>query len=142
MNAPQATTMHRDLDGPDGPIAILIVENDVLVAAEMASILAAAGAEVVGVAASFDEALDKCEHVRPRLALIDLALEGPEDGIELAQQLSERLGIKSIFVTGHSDPKSVARGAFVAPLSWIKKPFGPGTLVAAVQLAIRDLHRR
>ncbi len=126
----------------DGPIRILIVEDDVLIASEMEAVLQEAGAEVVAIAGSFDEALERCQVSHPTLALIDLELAGPEDGIELARQLSDRLGVRAIFVTGHSNPESVARGTSANPISWIKKPFGLGTIVAAVELARRELQGR
>ena len=123
------------------PIRIIIVEDDVLISTELETVLREAGAEVVASARSFDEALKKCQQLHPMLALIDVELAGREDGIQLADQLANRLGIRSIFVTGNSDPNSVARGAAVNPMSWIKKPFGPGTIIAAVQLAVRELQK-
>jgi len=129
------------ISAANGPIRIVIVEDDVLVAGEMESVLNQAGAEVVAIARSFDEALERCRTLQPALALIDVELAGASDGIELAHLLSERLGIRAIFVTGHSDPESVARAAVAKPISWIKKPFGPGTIVAGVQLAVRELER-
>jgi two-component system, response regulator PdtaR len=130
---------HLRLASPSGgPIRVVIVEDDVLVARDMEAVLQQAGAEVVAIARSFDAGLAACRSLAPTLALIDLELAGAKDGIELAHQLHNS-GIRTIFVTGHSDPKSVARGASAQPFSWIKKPFGPGTLVAAVQLAVREL---
>jgi DNA-binding NarL/FixJ family response regulator len=130
------------ISASDRPIRILIVEDDVLIASEMEAVLHEAGAKVVAVAGSFDEALERCQTLQPTLALIDLKLAGPEDGIELAHQLWDRLGVRAIFVTGHSNPESVARGTSANPISWIKKPFGLGTIVAAVELAGRELQRR
>jgi two-component system, response regulator PdtaR len=74
---------------------------------EMEAVLHEAGAKVVAVAGSFDEALERCQTLQPTLALINLKLAGPEDGIELAHQLWDRLGVRAIFVTGHSNPESV-----------------------------------
>jgi len=118
------------------PIRVLIVEDDALIAAEIESTLTEAGAVVVAVTRSADEALKRCEAYRPALALIDVELPGVRDGIELASELALRLGVRAIFVTGHSDPQSVLRAAPAKPLSWIKKPFGPGSIVAAVKLAM------
>jgi two-component system, response regulator PdtaR len=118
------------------PVRILIVEDDLLIASEMEATLTEAGAIVTAIARSADEALKRCEAYRPTLALIDVELPGARDGIELAVELAERLGIRSIFVTGHSHPESVLRAAPAKPLSWIKKPFGPGSIVAAVKLAV------
>ena len=77
------------------------VKSRVLIATEMEAVLREAEAEIVAVAASFDEALKKCQHLQPMLALIDIELAGPEDGIALAHELADRLGIRSIFVTGN-----------------------------------------
>jgi two-component system, response regulator PdtaR len=140
IGAPSRMAPHLRLASlSGGPIRVVIVEDDVLVARDMEAVLQQAGAEVVAIARSFDAGLAACRSSAPTLALIDLELAGAKDGIELAHQLHNTSGIRTIFVTGHSDPKSVARGASAQPFSWIKKPFGPGTLVAAVQLAVREL---
>jgi CheY-like chemotaxis protein len=130
------------ISASNGPARILIVEDDLLIATEMKSVLEEAGAEVVAVARNVAEALERCRALQPALALIDVELAGANDGIELACQLSEREGVRAIFVTGHSDPKSVARAASAKPISWIKKPFGPGSIVAGVALALKELQSR
>lgn len=60
--------------------------------------------EVVGRAASGEEALATALHVRPDVALLDLQLPGP-DGIEVARRLAARLpDCRSIIVTSHARP--------------------------------------
>lgn len=60
--------------------------------------------EVVGRAASGDEALATALKVRPDVALLDLQLPGP-DGIEVARRLATQLpDCRCIIVTSHARP--------------------------------------
>ena len=70
---------------------------------------------------------------------MDIELLGAKTRIDLAVEMRDRLGIRSIFVSAHSDAETVAAAARAEPISWLKKPFGSGSIVAAVQLAIKSL---
>lgn len=60
--------------------------------------------DIVGQAASGEEALSVARRQRPDIALLDLQMPGP-DGIEVARQLSEELPeCRSIIVTSHGRP--------------------------------------
>ena len=74
------------------PTSILIVEDEALVASYIEEVLAESGFRVAGVAASGLEALSLAEETQPRLALVDIRLTGPIDGIELACVLRQKYG--------------------------------------------------
>ena len=120
-----------------GPSTLLIVEDDVLVATQIEDALKDAGYEVLQPARSATEAMDLARAHRPALALVDIELEGQLNGIQLASQLREELNIPSIFISGHNDPATVRASQLAQPVSWLKKPFGPGSVVASVQLALK-----
>jgi DNA-binding response OmpR family regulator len=122
---------------PETAGAILIVEDDLVVAADMEEALKEAGFEVLPPARDAEQAMQLARAHRPDIALVDIELLGATTGIELACQMRQELNIPSIFVSGHSDPKTVAASAEAQPISWLKKPFGPGSVVASVQLALR-----
>ena len=119
------------------PGTLLIVENDVLTAAQVEDALKNAGYEVLPPVRTASEAIDLARAHHPDLALVDIALDGPLSGIQLASQLREELNIRSIFISGHSDPQTVSESRLAKPASWLKKPFGPGSVVASVQLALK-----
>ena len=83
---------------------LLIVEDDFLVALELEHQLRAAGFDITGVAATAAEAIEWAGADRPDLAIMDIRLAGPSDGIEAAFELHMRYGIRSIFASAHADP--------------------------------------
>ena len=116
---------------------LLIVEDDLLLATEMEEALKQARFEVLPPARTAKEALQLARQDRPTIALLDIELLGGTNGIELASQLRAEFNIPSIFVSGHSDPQTVAASAEAQPISWLKKPFAIGSVVASVQLALK-----
>ena len=89
-------------------ITILIVEDEAIVAADLAGKLARLGYEVAGTAAQGEQAVALACRLRPQLVLMDIWLEGPMDGIEAAEAIrcqptvtQRRWPVRSL--RGHSD---------------------------------------
>jgi two-component system, response regulator PdtaR len=76
---------------------ILIVEDDYLVSVELDFRLREAGFDVVGVAVTAEEAVRLARSRKPALAIMDIRIAGPRDGIDTAIELLSDLGIRSIF---------------------------------------------
>ena len=116
-------------DGDGGPDAdyplgrrVLITEDNWLVAGEWRAALEEAGYEVVGVAASAEEALEICREESPDLILMDIRLLGARDGVEAARDARSLYDIPSVFVSANDDSEVRRRAAEARPLGWIAKP--------------------
>src|SRR5262245_32018646 len=72
------------------PMSILSVEDEALVASVIEEVLVESGFRVAGIAASGPEALSLAAENQPALALVDIRLTGPIDGIELACLLRQK----------------------------------------------------
>jgi DNA-binding NarL/FixJ family response regulator len=116
---------------------ILLVEDDYLVALDLEHCLTDAGFEVVGIARTADEALMLAALHKPALAVMDVRLAGPRDGVDAAIDLVTRLRVRSIFATAHADASIQERAAHANPLGWLQKPYSPRALVALVERATR-----
>src|SRR4051812_17985436 len=88
---------------------ILIVEDDFLIAADAQWALREAGFDVVGIAASADEATEMVPARQPALAIMDIRLSGRHDGIDLALKLFQTFGLRCVFATAHIDAESQKR---------------------------------
>ncbi|MCE6949746.1 response regulator [Cereibacter sphaeroides] len=122
------------------PLArILVVEDEWLVACEIEAALEGEGWEVVGIAASADEAVRMAEVHRPDLVLMDIRIRGNRDGIHAALEISRRFGLRSLFVSANHDPGTRERAQAAYPLGWVPKPFSAPLLVSAVEEALRGL---
>ena len=118
------------------PTSILIVEDEALVASYIEEVLAESGFRVAGVAASGPEALSLAEKTQPRLALVDIRLTGPIDGIELACVLRQKFGIPAIFLSGLADDETTRRAAIAESLGFLPKPFRPSQVFNAIERAL------
>lgn len=114
---------------------IMIVEDESLVAEDLQSCLARSGYEVVGIADTFDDAKHLAEQERPDLALLDIRLKGPRDGIELANELRRR-NIGFVYLTSHGDEGTLARAEVTEPLGYVLKPFGAREMVPVLRTAM------
>jgi 1,2-diacylglycerol 3-beta-glucosyltransferase len=112
---------------------ILIVEDEMVLAMSMQSIIENMGHRVSGIAISGEEAVKLAEEGRPNLVLMDITLEGEMDGIEAASQIIEKLNIPVIFVTGYSDDITLKRLDAVDHYGVLQKPVDEYTLKMSVE---------
>jgi CheY-like chemotaxis protein len=118
------------------PVSILIVEDEALIASYIEEVLGESGFRVAGIAASGPEALSLAAENQPSLALVDIRLTGPIDGIELACLLRERYDLPAIFLSGLADADTTARAQAAQPLGFLPKPFLPSQVFNAIQRAL------
>jgi CheY-like chemotaxis protein len=120
------------------PARLLIVEDEVLLASALQELLRDAGFEVVGTAGSAAAALSLAKDQNPQLALIDICLVGPIDGIELACRLRDEYRIPTIFLSGLADPEASQRALMAQPLGFLRKPYRASQVYNAIQKALDD----
>jgi len=116
--------------------AISVVEDDRIVADDIAESLVRMGYEVVGTAASASECMERAEARRPDLVLMDIRIDGALDGIETAQLLRSRFDVPVIFLTAYVDQATVNRAKQTEAHGYIVKPFRAGELRSAVEIAL------
>jgi signal transduction histidine kinase len=116
--------------------AILVVEDERVVAHDLAESLRKMGYDVTGTAASSEECLRQAAENRPDLVLMDIRIEGDLDGIETAKRLRSRYGVPVIYLTAYADEATVARACESEPHGYILKPFRPGELRSMIEVAL------
>jgi two-component system, response regulator PdtaR len=139
VNAGAVFSAEGTLARSQGRPRVLVVEDDYFVAIEIETTLMDIGCEVIGIAATGEEAIELAERDRPELVLMDVRLAGLLDGVEAAAAIYTRLRIRSLFVTAHSDPATRRRGHEANPLGWASKPFSSHQLTVAVRSALQAL---
>ncbi len=117
---------------------ILIVEDEPLIADDIAETLERHGYTVCGIVDEALEALDAINEHCPDLALLDINIEGDQDGIELAKQLS----VPFIFLTSYYDKSTIERAGKTNPSGYLVKPFQENDLIANVELALKRKHAK
>ncbi|MCB0322796.1 MAG: response regulator [Bdellovibrionales bacterium] len=116
--------------------AIVIVEDEAVVALDIQERLEDLGYEVAGVASSGEDALRMVERTRPDLVLMDIILKGELDGIETASQVSQQFRTPVIYVTAHADRATLERAMVTEPYGYVLKPLKELELRTAIELAL------
>lgn len=117
---------------------VLIVEDEYFIALAIENAVEDAGLQVVGVAATAEQAIGMAEAGHPDIVLMDIRLAGARDGIDAAVEIRDRFGIPSIFATAQADPATRRRAEQAAhPVGWLLKPFTSSEVVAAIGGAAR-----
>ncbi len=115
---------------------IYIVEDDRLVAADLASILIRLNYTVAGESFTGEEAIKEVIRLQPNLALIDIGLEGEIDGIEATRQIHEAGDIPVVYVTAYTDQETLERAKITEPFGYVLKPFDEHELQATIEKAL------
>ena len=110
---------------------ILVVEDEALIALDLARQLRGAGHEVVGPCRDGADALRRIAEAGPEAAVLDYTLRGTETSEGIASDLADR-GIPFAFLTGHAASGLIARGPF-ADRPRLTKPCSPDELLRAVR---------
>jgi two-component system, response regulator PdtaR len=104
--------------------AVLVVDDERIVAWDLREMINALGYDCYAVASSAEQALRAAELKRPDLVLMDIRLKGPIDGIDTARMLQEQYGrgVRVIFLSAHSQRDMGARAESVRAAAWLRKP--------------------
>jgi len=116
---------------------VLVVDDEALIARLFSIHVESMGLEVCATAATADEAVIKAEQHRPDIILMDVRLRGAKDGVDAARSIRETQDPKIIFITGSTDPATMARIGSHDQASVLVKPVAERQLKAAISQAVR-----
>jgi CheY-like chemotaxis protein len=114
---------------------VLIVEDDPIIVLYLAMLVADFGHTVCGTADSASRAIDQAADHRPDLVLMDIRLAHGSSGIDAAQELHARYGLRCIFLSANLDELSKLSLAPLDPVDFIDKPVLPVLLKRALDKA-------
>jgi CheY-like chemotaxis protein len=114
---------------------LLIVEDDILPAMALRDELEDAGYHVLDLTGRHQEALTAATAHKPDFALVNIELQGRDDGIELAREL-KAMHIPVLFISGQVNK---ARTAQTVAVGSLPKPYSPTDMVDAVAYLLQKL---
>lgn len=117
---------------------ILIVEDQLIIAMDLKLTLENLGYGVTGIAGTAEECFKHFEQEKPDLVLMDIMLSGNVDGISAAEVIHQDFDVPIIYLTAHSDDKSLLRANLTGPYGYIVKPIEERDLYTSIEIA---LHR-
>ncbi len=120
-------------------IKILIVEDEMIIGANISLQLTELGYEVTGIVPRGEEALKHIEDNPPDIMLLDINLKGNLDGIETAERMQKTQNIPIIYLTANTDDAHFNRAKKTHPYGFISKPFKKLDLQRTIELAITQI---
>ena len=118
------------------PVKILVVEDEMIIAAKISMQLTNMGYQVTGILPRGEEAVLSVKENVVDLVLLDINLKGEIDGIETSKQIQQFSCIPIIYLTANGDEATFNRAKITKPAGFISKPFRQLDLQRAIELAI------
>ncbi len=119
-------------------IYTLIVEDEAIVALDLADRLEGMGYAVAGTSASGAEALRIFAQQPVDIVLMDIHIQGPMDGIDTALKIRELRPVPLIYLTAQTDAPTVERAKATFPSAYLAKPFDEKNLQLAIEMALHN----
>jgi len=114
---------------------LLIVEDQFIEANNLKIILKKAGYNICPIARSVPEALQIVEQEKPDMVLLDIYLDGPQTGIDLAQILNEK-NIAFVFLSANSNKQTLNAAKATNPYGFLVKPFRERDVLVMLDVAL------
>lgn len=124
---------------PTEKINVLIVEDEAIVALDLASGLEKDGYCVAGIA---DNAADAVQLFRSNsidIVLMDVHIIGDKDGIDTVKELLQQRSVPVIYLTAFTDSATIERAKSTHPAAFLAKPYSLTNVRIAIELAINNL---
>lgn len=116
--------------------SILIVEDDGILAIHLEDMLSNQGYQVLKPVATGEEAVQFALDQHPSLILMDIELGGKINGIQAAEQISQKDDVPIIFLTGFSQDPLLQEAKITAPYGYLVKPVPERELAATIEMAL------
>lgn len=115
---------------------IMIVEDERILALDLAETLDELGYTVAGTASRGEEAIELARRLDPQLILMDVRLEGDIDGITAAETIRDEHDVPVVFLTAHADDDTLQRATSTEASAYLVKPFKPPDLRCVIEIAL------
>ena len=119
-------------------IQILIVEDEPLIAANIAHYLNNHNFKVCGIAYDAEEAKQFLQSGSPDAMILDINLQSARTGLDIAAYVNNHFPIPFVLLTSYADKETIEKAKKVKPWGYIVKPFNESTLLASLEMAISN----
>jgi AmiR/NasT family two-component response regulator len=114
---------------------VVIAEDESIIRMDLKESLEEEGHEVVGEAATGEEAVALVEQKEPELAILDIKMPGM-DGLTAAERIGRLGTTATVVLTAFSQRDLVERARDAGVMTYLVKPFQKEELIAAIELAL------
>ncbi|MEQ1696345.1 MAG: response regulator [Hyphomicrobiaceae bacterium] len=114
--------------------SVLIIEDEPLIALDLADVVTSIGHTVCATATTHKEAVAAFKEHKPGLVLADVQLADGSSGLDAVREILSSFEVPVIFVTAF--PERLLTGRPPEPAFLINKPFQPDTVKAVISQAL------
>jgi DNA-binding LytR/AlgR family response regulator len=123
---------------PVEKINILIVEDESIVALDLANGLERDGYNIAGIADNAEEALQLFNDNEVDIVLMDVNIMGKKDGIDTAIAILKQKAVPIIYLTAFTDAVTIDRIKQTHPAAFLSKPYNLTNVRIAIDLAVNN----
>ncbi|WP_159622428.1 ANTAR domain-containing response regulator [Ruania rhizosphaerae] len=113
----------------------VVAEDEALIRLDVVETLAEAGYEVVGEAGDGETAIQLATDLKPDVVVMDVKMP-VLDGISAAEKITKARIAPVVLLTAFSQTELVERARDAGAMAYVVKPFTPGDLLPALEIAI------
>jgi len=121
------------------PVKILIVEDEMIIAAKISMHLEQMGYEVSGIVPRGEEAIVHCQQSPPDILLLDINLRGTMSGIDTGKAIQQQMDIAIVYLTANADQETFDLAKETQPYAFITKPYKKNELERVLALIAKRL---
>ncbi len=114
---------------------IVIIEDELIIAETISTYLNKLGYTVVAKIKSLSKAMETLDKTEFDLALVDINIDGGEEGIELGKYFHQ-IRKPFIYLTSYSDPSTMEKVKRTKPDAFISKPFTQRDLYTNIEVVL------
>lgn len=114
----------------------MVVEDERVLALDLADTLDELGYTVAGMATRGEEAIELARRLHPDLILMDVRLAGEIDGIAAAETIRDDHDVPVVFITAHADDDTLHRARNTDASAYLVKPLKGPDLRCVIEIAL------
>jgi CheY-like chemotaxis protein len=118
---------------------VLVVEDETIIARDIAMQLIDLGYEPIGPAVTGEQAIEMAGLHRPTLVLMDIHLASAMDGITAAQVIRDQYNLTTLFLSAFTEAGSLARAKLAKPAGYLSKPFTEAEFSRVIEKAVFEV---
>jgi AmiR/NasT family two-component response regulator len=120
-------------------LKILILENQMIIAADVSLQLSKLGYQVIGINTCAEDALKTIENNRPDIVLMNLKTQNTAKRLRTAGIILKTFQIPVIFLSAHTDGEVFEQIIPIQPYAFITKPFDIKDLQRGINTALQRM---
>lgn len=117
-------------------IQVLVVEDEPLIAADIAATLDSLNYETAALASNLDAANSILNKLLPDIILLDINLGSGWEGIEFGAEIHKRNTCPFVYLTSYADKDTLSKAKLTEPFGYVVKPFTDRDLLVAIEFAL------